>query len=140
MVIPDTRGTTTTISKVKVLKNIHHFFGLWPGFRRFSPLCGVQKARTRAPKANGQRQKTRRERKSPHGNSDRDPVLEHERKNSWKSARSPPHSPLWLLNASTREESEVAGCRSHFIMHAVCQTTATSWRFSQTITNSKLCW
>jgi hypothetical protein len=39
MVIPDTRGTTTTISKVKVLKNIQHFFGFWPGFRRFSPLC-----------------------------------------------------------------------------------------------------
>jgi hypothetical protein len=42
MVIPDTRGTTTTISNVKVLENVHHFFGFWPGFRRFSPLCTVQ--------------------------------------------------------------------------------------------------
>jgi hypothetical protein len=39
MVIPDTRGTTTTISNVKVLENVFHFFGFWPGFRRFSPLC-----------------------------------------------------------------------------------------------------
>jgi hypothetical protein len=39
MVIPDTRGTTTTISNVKVLENVFHFFGFWPGYRRFSPLC-----------------------------------------------------------------------------------------------------
>jgi hypothetical protein len=39
MVIPDARGTTTTISNVKVLENVFHFFGFWPGFRRFSPLC-----------------------------------------------------------------------------------------------------
>jgi hypothetical protein len=38
MVIPDTRGTTTTISNVKVLENVHNFFGFGPGFRRFSPL------------------------------------------------------------------------------------------------------